>query len=118
MTSSSDHLAQTRMIFMGEAPLTDGFRLIGFETIADPPAEQVEKLLRELVNKRQNAFIIIDQRLAEADLPALNRVRAEGGHIVVAVVPPLNRPDSFRLAIDDRLQVMLGASNFQKQDAI
>ena len=104
----SDH---TRLIFMGGAPLTDGFRLIGFETWAAPTTEQVEKIVRELINQRENAFLIIDQELAESGIPMLDRVRQEGGHIVVATVPPLQRPESFRLSIDDRLRAMLGASN-------
>ena len=36
MAPTADHHAHTRMLFLGEAALTDGFRLIGFETWADP----------------------------------------------------------------------------------
>lgn len=96
------------MIFMGSTALTDGFRLIGFETWAAPTPKDVDRILRELINKRQNAFLVIDQVLAEADIPMLDRVRAEGGHIVVSAVPPLNQPQQFRTRIDDRLQTMLG----------
>jgi vacuolar-type H+-ATPase subunit F/Vma7 len=44
------------MIFMGEAQLADGFRLIGFETWADPSFDEVEKLVRDLIVRRQNVF--------------------------------------------------------------
>jgi vacuolar-type H+-ATPase subunit F/Vma7 len=108
MTQIPERSAHTRMIFMGSAALTDGFRLIGFETRADPKPQEVEKLLRELVNKRQNAFLVLDQTLADADMPMLDRVRAEGGHIVVVTVPPLNDADQFSTRIDKRLQMMLG----------
>ena len=108
-TNPPEHAARTRLIFMGGAPLTDGFRLIGFETWAEPTAEQVEKVVRELINKRQNALLVIDQDLAASGIPILDQVRKEGGHIVVTMVPPLQRPEHFRLPIDDRLTSMLGA---------
>ncbi len=108
MSQNPEHYAHTRMIFMGASALTDGFRLIGFETWPEPKPQDVEKLLRELVNKRQNAFLILDQELAREDMPMLERVRAEGGHIVVCTVPPLNDPEAFSTRIDNRLQMMLG----------
>jgi vacuolar-type H+-ATPase subunit F/Vma7 len=106
---------RTRMIFLGESPLADGFRLIGFEARADPTPEQVEKLVRELINKRENVFIVIDQGLAEAKIPAIDRVRNEGGHILVSVVPPLNDPDNYRTLIDDRLRAMFAATDTVSQ---
>ena len=111
MTQTAEHPTRTRMLFLGEAPLTDGFRLIGFETWADPTTEQVEKVVKELVNKHQNAFVVIDQRVADANIPVVNQVRGEGGHIVITVAPPLNDPEGFRLPIDDRLSTLFGASN-------
>jgi vacuolar-type H+-ATPase subunit F/Vma7 len=103
------------MIFMGEAQLADGFRLIGFETRADPTLEEVEKLVREMISRRQNAFLVIDRRIAEAELPSIQQVRREGGHIVVTPVPPLNKPDSFHLRIDDRLQTLFAATGSHTQ---
>ena len=41
----------TRMLFLGDAALTDGFRLIGFETWADPNIEQLDQLLGELLDE-------------------------------------------------------------------
>lgn len=100
--------AQTRMIFMGEAPLTDGFRLIGFETWADPSVAEVETVVRQLVNRHQSALVVLDQALAEANIPVVNRVRAEGGRIVITAVPPLNAADSFHTLIDERLNALFG----------
>ncbi len=110
MIEPVSHSGHTRMIFMGEASLTDGFRLIGFETYADPPNDDVERLVRELLARRDNALLVIDQRLADADIPAIRRVRNEGGHIVVTTVPPLNRPDDLRSLIDDRLKTLFAVS--------
>jgi vacuolar-type H+-ATPase subunit F/Vma7 len=108
MPQVTEHTGKTRMIFMGAAALTDGFRLIGFETRADPAPQDVEKLLRELVNRRHSAFVVLDQDLSRQEIPMLERVRSEGGHIVICTVPPLNDPDRFATRIDDRLQMMLG----------
>ena len=101
---------RTRMIFMGEAPLADGFRLIGFETWPDPSVDQVERLVRELSAQRENAFLVIDQSLAAANLPSIQRIRKEGGHIVISAVPPLNNPDAFRPLIDDRLRTLFAGA--------
>jgi vacuolar-type H+-ATPase subunit F/Vma7 len=114
MVHTPEHNTRTRMIFMGEAQLADGFRLIGFEVWPDPAFEDVEKLVREMIARRQNAFLVIDRRIAEADLPSIQQVRREGGHIVVTPVPPLNQPDSFHLRIDDRLQSMFAATGSSK----
>jgi len=100
---------------MGESALTDGFRLIGFETIADPSPEQVEKLVRKLMAKRENAFLVLDRKLAHADIPAIRQIRQEGGHILVTVVPPLAEPDCFHCQIDDRLQTLMQATNFASE---
>ncbi len=96
------------MLFMGDSALSDGFRLIGFEALADPTPKAVDTLVRELVNNRCNAFLVIDQALADAGIHILEQVRAEGGHIVIATVPPLNDPGKFRTRIDERLRMMLG----------
>lgn len=113
MVPTPEHSSRTRMIFMGEAQLADGFRLIGFETWADPSFDEVEKLVRDLIVRRQNVFLVVDRRIADAELPSIMRVRKEGGHIVVTPVPPLNQPDSFHMRIDDRLQAIFAATGSQ-----
>ncbi len=110
MTSSSPQSAHTRMIFMGASALADGFRLIGFETWPDPTPKDLARLIRELVNNRQKAFVLIDQDLDEADIPILEQVRAGGGYIVLSTVPPLSDPGRFHTRIDDRLHMMLGGA--------
>lgn len=113
MANTAEHSTGTRMIFMGDSNLAHGFRLIGFETWADPSLDEVEKLVRELILRRQNTFLVVDRRIADANLPSILRVRKEGGHIVVTPVPPLNEPDSFHLRIDDRLQTIFAATGSQ-----
>lgn len=108
MTDQADKLTDTRMLFIGDSALTDGFQLIGFETWPDPTAKQLERLLEELVDSKQNAFIILDSKLSESGSPMLQRIRAEGGRIVIAEVPPLNDPECFNCGIDNKLQTLMG----------
>ena len=109
MKTSAEKESGTRLIFLGDASLTDGFRLIGFETWDNPSAEFVTRLITDLVEKNRNAFIVIDQKLAESDIPVLDRVRNEGGRIVIASVPPLNEPWHYQSKIDMQIQTLLGS---------
>ncbi len=113
MVQTSEHNSRTRLIFMGEAQLADGFSLIGFETWPDPSFDEVEKFVRDLIVRRQNVFLVVDRRIANAELPSIMRIRKEGGHIVVTPVPPLNTPDTFHMQIDDRLQAIFAATGTQ-----
>lgn len=97
-----------RMVFAGAAALAEGFALIGFETLADADSAALDELLTELLRKRQSAFVIIDEALAAVGSRLLDRVNADGGRIVVAVVPPLNRPEALHLDIDAQISVLLG----------
>lgn len=110
MNRPADESTPTRMLFMGEAALTEGFRLIGFETWADATQQDLDQLLESLLRKRHKAFIILGQSLADCDSALLQRVRAEGGYIIVTQVPSLAEPDNFQCEIDDRLQLLLGGA--------
>ena len=105
--SDTQASGNTRMLFFGDAALTDGFQLIGFETWADPAAEELEKVLEELLDSKRNAFIILDTRLSESSSPILERVRREGRRILITVVPPLNDPDGFRCNIDHHVNSLM-----------
>ncbi|MEI6413779.1 MAG: V-type ATP synthase subunit F [Pseudomonadota bacterium] len=97
-----------RLLFLGDATLTDGFRLLGFETWADPSVEQVSALIRELTLKRETALVLIDQHLAEARIPALEKVRSEGGRLLVIAVPSLDNPDQFHSDIEKQVLALTG----------
>jgi len=102
----------TRMIFIGESSLADGFGLVGFETLTGLAPQAIEKLLRRLIDERHNAFVVMDAATAGQDIPSIREIRAEGGRIVLSVVPALNRPDGFRDLMDPRLQTLLAHTNF------
>lgn len=110
MTTEHPPGRPTRMLFLGEESLADGFRLIGFETLADPTPEAADQVFRDLVRGREKAFVILDDRLMHADCPHLKRVRREGGRIVVISVPPLNAPTALASEVADRLNALFGAS--------
>lgn len=106
VSSSGEH--PTRIIFMGDDSLGDGFRLIGFEVLPNPADEEVERLLGELCSTRQNAFVVVDQRILGANLPTLQQLLREGGRIVITAVPPLKEPTRLSSETLDRLRSVFG----------
>ena len=116
MSKKSTDFAPTRMLFMGDPALTDGFQLIGFETWSDPTVSEFDQILAQLVNDKQNALVIIDSRLSESGSLLLNHVRAEGGRIVITEVPPLNDPEGFYCNIDDQVKALLGGDCMEKKE--
>lgn len=102
--------SRTRMLFLGDPVLGEGFRLIGFEVFPDPDLEQLERLLGELIESGENVYLVVDQQLGERHCPVLERIRAEGGRIVVSGVPPLNDPSCFHCVIDQRIDTLLGGT--------
>jgi vacuolar-type H+-ATPase subunit F/Vma7 len=89
--------------------LGEGFRLIGFEVLANPSREQLQQLLGELMDTQRNAFVVIERSVAEQHHSMLERIRSEGGRIVITGVPPLHDPECFHCALDDRISALLGS---------
>ena len=89
MAEPTDAPTATRMLFLGDDSLADGFRLIGFETHPNPSLEQVDRIFLDLIRSRDRAFVIVDEQVMRFDAGNLQRVRAEGGRIVVVAVPTL-----------------------------
>ena len=78
MASETNTGQVTRMLFLGDESLADGFRMIGFETHPDPSHEEVDQLFQDLIRRGDKAFAIVDETLMQAKIPGLERVRAEG----------------------------------------
>lgn len=104
----TERICCTRMIFMGEAALTDGFRLIGFETLIDPDDNTIDALLGEILASRGQAFVVIDQSLRDSKAKLLEQVRREGGRIVLTEVPSLANPQHFDSHLHSQLSALLG----------
>jgi vacuolar-type H+-ATPase subunit F/Vma7 len=103
----------TRMLFLGEESLADGFRLIGFETHANPAPEEVDRILRDLRRNREKAFVVVDDAVMGQEVPNLKRVRKEGGRIVVIAVPSLSAPTVLASEVAERLAALFGATALQ-----
>jgi vacuolar-type H+-ATPase subunit F/Vma7 len=116
MAAEAEYGRTTRMLFLGDDSLADGFRLIGFETYPDPTPEEVDRIFRELQRGRDNAFVIVDDRIMQSDIQGLRQVRREGGRIVVAAVPPLKAQPRLTSDVADRLAAMFGSSNLMARD--
>ncbi len=110
MTVEYEPGGPTRMLFLGDESLADGFRLIGFETHANPSPDEVDRLLRDLTRNREKAFVVVDHALMGQDVPGLARVRREGGRIVVISVPRLSDPPTLASEVADRLTALFGAA--------
>ncbi len=109
MTTEHEQGHPTRMLFLGEESLADGFRLIGFETHPNPTLEEADRVFRDLSRNREKAFVVVDDRVMAADIPHLKRVRREGGRILVIAVPLLNAPPVLSSEVSDRLTALFGA---------
>jgi vacuolar-type H+-ATPase subunit F/Vma7 len=109
MSADPGQARRTRMLFIGDHSLADGFRLIGFETVTDPEPAQVNRILRDLDRARENAFVLVDDAIMAWDVPMLAQLRREGGRIIVISLPPLNSmPPRFTSDVGDRLQALFG----------
>lgn len=98
----------TRLIAMGQAPLMEGFRLIGIETFADADAATVERVLADLVRNTEQALVFLEHDLARAGGRWLEYARNEGGRIVVTEIPPLALPETYAPAVDQLVRAILG----------
>jgi vacuolar-type H+-ATPase subunit F/Vma7 len=106
--TEQDYGRPTRMLFLGEDRLADGFRLIGFETHPNPDPELVDRTIRELLRGREKAFVVVDDAVMAQDIPSLKRVRREGGRIVVIAVPPLGEHPQLGSDVARRLAALFG----------
>lgn len=113
MDTQDDQGQTTRMLFLGEDRLADGFRLIGFETYPNPDPQDVDRILRDLQRQREKAFVVVDEAVMSQDIPNLRRVRREGGRIVVIAVPALNVPPKLTSEVAARLAALFGAATLQ-----
>ena len=107
-------LRPTRMIFIGSLALSDGFRLIGFETLTDPQVDQLDQLISELLEQRANAFLVIEQSVSGLGSKMLEQVRREGGRIVLSEVPSLRDPSCLHCDLDRQIAKLMGAGSLEE----
>lgn len=101
-------LASARLVVLGSAGLAEGFSLIGAEIYPDADSVKVEEVLGQLVKSGDEALVLLETHLAHAGGHWLNRLRNEGGRIVVTELPPLAAPHDYAPAVDDVVRAVLG----------
>lgn len=105
----------TRLIALGSAAITEGFNLIGFETLPDATAQELDELLGELVRRRQKALVLVEDYLARGSGATLERVRMEGGRIVVAEIPALHAAGDYHPQVEELILSILGPSALEER---
>ncbi|MES9946702.1 MAG: V-type ATP synthase subunit F [Candidatus Thiodiazotropha sp.] len=106
MSDTTAH--RVRKIFVGSHALTDGFRLIGFETLTEPDSGEMDELLSQLLQERERALLIIEQSMNQLGSKLLDQIRSEGGRIVLSEVPSLHDPEEFHSDLDGQLKKLTG----------
>jgi len=97
-----------RLVVLGSAGLTEGFGLIGAQVYPDADSAKVEEVLAQLVKDGSEALVLLESNLAHAGGVWLNRLRNEGGRVVVTELPPLSAPHDYAPAVDDLVRAVLG----------
>ncbi len=109
MRSEADILpGSARLLVLGSAGLVEGFRLIGAEVYGDADPTTVETVLDELVRNGDEALVLLETHLAHAGGHWLDRLRNEGGRIVITELPPLPAPRDYAPAVDEVVRAVLG----------
>jgi vacuolar-type H+-ATPase subunit F/Vma7 len=97
-----------RLVVLGSAGLANGFSLIGAEVHADADAATVEAVLENLAQSGAEALVLLETHLAHGGGYWLNRLRSEGGRIVITELPPLHAPHDYAPAVDEVVGAVLG----------
>jgi len=100
--------AGARLVVLGSAGLVDGFSLIGAEVHADADSATVERVLEQLAHSGDAALVLLETPLSHVGGPWLDRLRNEGGRIVITELPPLPSPQEYAPAVDAVLRTVLG----------
>lgn len=104
-----------RVIALGGAALMQGFALLGAETYEDATLDDVERVLAELLRGHDQALVFVENTLVTRAGSYLDRVRREGGRIIVSEIPPLDAPDSYRPPVEALVTRVLGASALEER---
>jgi vacuolar-type H+-ATPase subunit F/Vma7 len=98
-----------RLVVLGSAGLAGGFSLIGAEVHADADQATVETVLEQLARSGDEALVLLETHLAHSGGHWLNRLRNEGGRIVITELPSLPAPQDYAPAVDEVVRAVLGS---------
>jgi hypothetical protein len=65
-------------------------------------------VLEQLVKSGDEALVLLETHLAHSGGHWLNRLRNEGGRIVITELPPLPSPHDYAPAVDEVVRAVLG----------
>jgi len=65
-------------------------------------------VLEQLARSGDEALVLLETHLAHAGGYWLNRLRNEGGRIVITELPPLPAPQDYAPAVDEVVRAVLG----------
>jgi vacuolar-type H+-ATPase subunit F/Vma7 len=105
----------TRTIALGSAALVQGFALIGFEAYPDADAQTMEQVLSELHRRHDTALVLVEHSLAAEGGHWYQRIRSEGGRIVITEVPSLEDPGSYRPKVEEMVEHILGPNALKEE---
>jgi vacuolar-type H+-ATPase subunit F/Vma7 len=105
-----------RLVVLGSAGLTEGFSLIGAEVYPQADEATVERVLEDLVKQGAEALVLLETGLAHGTGHWLNRLRNEGGRILVTELPALSAPQDYTPAVDEIVRNVLGAEALKDFD--
>jgi vacuolar-type H+-ATPase subunit F/Vma7 len=103
-----------RLIFMGNAALSDGFALLGFEIFPKATPEVVETELANLLKNEERALVFLEDYLTHQPGAAFLRARAEAAGIIITEIPALDAPATYRPVVEDLVVRVLGSSILDK----
>ena len=106
---ASPPAGSARLVVLGSAGLTEGFSLIGAEVYPQADEATVERVLEDLVKQGAEALVLLETGLAHGTGHWLNRLRNEGGRILVTELPALSAPQDYTPAVDQIVRNVLGA---------
>ena len=101
-------IGSARLVVLGSAGLAGGFSLIGAEVHADAEPATVEAVLEQLVKSGDEALVLLETHLAHSGGYWQNRLRNEGGRIVITELPSLPSPHDYAPAVDEVVRAVLG----------
>ena len=104
-----------RIIAMGGQALIDGFALLGCETHANATPDDVERVLLELLRRKEKAILFLEESISRGGGPNLERVRSEGGDIVISEIPPLRAPEDYHPPVEELVTRILGPSALEEK---
>lgn len=108
MRRDANNPGSARLVVLGSAGLTEGFSLIGAEVHPDADAAKLEVVLAQLVRDGAQALVLVEAHLSHAGGHWLDRLRNEGGRIVVTELPALHAPHEYAPAVDEVVRAVLG----------